>query len=190
MGTAQGTAPGATTAGQLGQAANPQMADPMQNMNNRGLPNMRRPPASGQPAMLPGGVPGAQGGQINPIRQLTQLPGGRPGGVSNPTWGAPGVSGGQISPMRPSASTMGAQLKPLPGVPQQGGQHLMPMPGVISQQGGTSPGASNFMSLDKMTAMRGLPQPRGISQPASLAPQILQTMQGRGGNQPVTGAGK
>lgn len=45
-----GNGPGAT--GQLGQAANPQMMDPLQNMNNQGLPRARNAPV--QPARTAG----------------------------------------------------------------------------------------------------------------------------------------
>ena len=76
-----GGGPGAGNYGQLAQAANPQIADPAQNMNNGGYPNMRRP--QDIRAQIPGG--GGKYGDFNYRPQTGPTPPPPPGlGGMNP----------------------------------------------------------------------------------------------------------
>ena len=103
-------------AGQLGQRANPQMGDPMQNMNNRGLPNVKQQmdPRMARPAPprtpSPVGAGRSWGGVSNPggLNRGIQRPQAPPA-MQNPAFR-------QAPPMDRQA--MAARKAAMPQVPQ------------------------------------------------------------------------
>jgi hypothetical protein len=89
--------------GNTAQAANPQIADPMQNLNNSGAPNFPRSTAMPRPMDRLQGIRGTMpGGQMRPPPPRTNSGEGRPGFRPIPPQGNPGLpppTGGPSDPM-------------------------------------------------------------------------------------------
>lgn len=157
MGAGGGTQAGGPQAGgALGQLANPQMRDNMQNKNNQGLPGMRKP--TNKPPAGPGSKP--------PM----QLPMKPPPGGPQPAGGAGAGPMPQVNPTTvPTAPNRG----PLAGMQADRGR-LSGMLGVPTNRG-LSP--EQLASMPKpadlgsqVAELRPMPGPRGQRPPTPMGP--------------------
>ncbi len=164
--------------GDLAQRANPQFSDPMQNLNNQGLPRGRNiMGGSGQ-----GGAPGPGPGGM-PKQPMSMGPMSMPGGggmrMDVPPPGAPG--GGPAGPIGPPpggarrlpqpgptplpAPPGGGILKPMPAPPMGGAGQGNPFAGLMAQiqAGGAIPGPGGGPPITSMPAKPGPQLPPGLA---------------------------
>lgn len=203
MGSAAGMPGGASgkgPMGQLGQLANPQTKDPMQNQNNQGLPGMQKPQQQPGPPVMQT----ANGPVLKPMPAGGPQPMGqaKPGAGYNPLADASLTTPGAIA-----AQNRGLDMKP----PSAGGPlaQFQAQPGRMSGlmqslQGamGASGGQPGSISLGDKMMRPQLPQQGGGRIPMAPPPSMPPGAPGAptppgapkppGGNPagPATGAGK